>query len=261
MPSREPMTEWDASTLKSVTLGEDGLTLTNDTTGKGHAVGLPLMRDGEHSFAVEIVKSDGYRTSAGAHLYVGVVEADPSSGAVAGRCRTWQYYPYCHVVHESVLGGCHSGADEYPGNLQGHANGSIVEVRVDMTKRKLSFCINDSAVLHMDGELPAAVRPAVSLYYRGDMLRLLPVLTVITVEAERATHGHFGICCTTLGGVTIAELQAGDGMTLGGLRDDIAQATGIPAVRCKLLSSAGEVLDPALDDRVLEDVFQEPGTE
>lgn len=133
------------------------------------AIGSPVMRDGEHVFAVQILKADGYSPSAGAHVYIGVIDADDMA-------TTWSYYPFVHDIHRGSSTTSTSSQSVKAGNLQGRTNGSIIEVRVNMTQRKLSFCINGSEeVLQLEeGErLPASVRPYVFMRYQGDMVKLL----------------------------------------------------------------------------------------
>lgn len=158
---------WDAHTSPHAKISEDGMTLTS-SRNDAVAIGSPVMRDGEHVFSVQILKADGYNPSAGAHLYIGVIDANDMA-------TTWTYYPFVHDIHRGNSTTRTSNQIVKAGNLQGRTNGSVVEVRVNMTQRKLSFCINGGEVLQLEEEerLPASVRPYVFMRYQGDMVRLL----------------------------------------------------------------------------------------
>eukprot|EP00930_Biecheleria_cincta_P010399 TRINITY_DN112500_c0_g1_i1.p1 TRINITY_DN112500_c0_g1~~TRINITY_DN112500_c0_g1_i1.p1 ORF type:complete len:250 (-),score=30.47 TRINITY_DN112500_c0_g1_i1:56-805(-) len=179
---------WDARACSNAKIAEDGITLTS-SRNEAVAIGSPVMRDGQHVFSVQILKADGYSPSAGAHIYIGVVDADDMG-------TTLSYYPFVHDIHRGRSTTSTSSQSVKEGNLQGRVNGSRIEVRVDMTKRKLSFCINGGEVLQLEEEerLPASVRPYVFMRYQGDIVKLL-MPQAISEQIQRLTvpEGLLGV--------------------------------------------------------------------
>lgn len=60
------------------------------------------------------------------------------------------------------------GGRSLSGSLRGHAPGTVVTARADMTRRALAFSINGKKFVEVDVKLPKSVRPWVQLCHDGD---------------------------------------------------------------------------------------------
>jgi len=137
------------------------------------ALGSLVMRSGKHRVDMTILKSQG---NTGACMQLGVADASaaPFTGGTVG------FYPYFgHVFTErDAFSGSVWGKKLMDGNLQGRAEGTKVELIIDMDQRILTFAITppglgSARIVEEAGvSLPAAVRPWVRLGHLGDSVAL-----------------------------------------------------------------------------------------
>ena len=174
--------------LPVLAVDEERSFATHQCHGTGAIVGAPLLAAGSHTFVYEIHHSasgDGY----GMHL--GITDADPSPPTRAlgeKQQRVWAFAPYDGCVHAASRVG-----DAWEvirpitrRSLRSQVVGVRVEVRVDMSRKRLLFRINGDRFIDAGVTLPDVIRPCVTLASPGDAVSL----GAAPSDIPQAASGH-----------------------------------------------------------------------
>ena len=135
------------------------------------ALGLAIMRTGIHSITLKIARSAADNATG---MRIGVADAEDSANR-------WGIRPWDgRLVGPKSEDASELGMPLIRGNLQGKAEGRVVEIRVNMFKRSLAIGVDLLSVTETLVRLPPAVRLWARTFYKGDAVmlcahRLLPI--------------------------------------------------------------------------------------
>ena len=176
-PERLMHLRWQQPGSKKVSSGVidlDHCVLRKSDDGPSWAVGSPLPRSGKFSWHIRI---DHSHNNNGV-LLIGVCD---SGGTIA-----YALAPCTGALHRITMGGANDWVDHggpnvmvdergRPCTLQRKANGSVVEVIIDVHLGALSFRVNSGRILPALVGLPRAdeLRPCVGLRRIGDQVTML----------------------------------------------------------------------------------------
>lgn len=159
----------------SLSVSDDRSTVTHrGRGGVGAAIGKPIIRSGDLSFAVTIV--NGGPNNDGGGMFIGVTDADVQfdSGCSQGG-QSLGIHPYHGKLVTSPDCIAHGPlGKQLSDHLRGKATGCVIRICVDMTHRQVSFAVNEGPTV-LGAKLPdnvSAVAPWVALNTGGTSLRL-----------------------------------------------------------------------------------------
>lgn len=165
----------------------------NKSNRSGEVVffGAKELRGGRYEAQFKILSSRGNN---GAGINIGLVDSSvPLEAGDCGRDVTWSFYPYSGKLWTSKdpVGRGLSDAKQLGPDLQGKANGAIVDITVDMTARRVLVSVNGGEAVDAGVELPVAVRLWCSLYCADDAVQLVSVMDSTADDATCTTPTTF----------------------------------------------------------------------